>query len=122
MSATLRIDPEQLREERSAERLVRELRVPKELPCWPGHFPGQEILPGVVQLDWVLQALADWTGAFPSLAEVSELKFKTFLLPGQELTLEILREPARPSFRFELAAGEALFASGRVLLASEPAP
>jgi 3-hydroxyacyl-[acyl-carrier-protein] dehydratase len=116
-----RIEPELIREQRSEERLLRELRVPKELACWPGHFPGQEILPGVVQLDWVMQALADWTGTAPEVLEIRELKFRALILPGQELALEIVRE--QPGhFRFALHAREGTLASGRVLLAGEPTP
>ncbi len=116
-----RIEADRIREERSQERLVRELRVPEDLACWPGHFPGQEIVPGVVQLDWVMQAIAEWTQASPELVELAELKFKAFVLPGQDLTLEIVRE--RPDhFRFALHAPAGTVASGRVLLASEPAP
>ena len=115
-----RTEPEQIREQRSEERLVRELRVPQDLACWPGHFPGQEIVPGVVQLDWVMQAIAEWTQAPPSVVEIVELKFKAFILPGQELTLEVVRE-APERFRFALIAAVGVLASGRVLLASEPA-
>ena len=120
MSA-LRIEPELLREQRSDERLVRALRVPKDLACWPGHFPGHEILPGVVQLDWVMHTIAEWTQSTPSLLEVAELKFKAFVLPDQELVLEIVRD-APEQFRFTLRAPEGIVASGRVLLAGELAP
>jgi 3-hydroxymyristoyl/3-hydroxydecanoyl-(acyl carrier protein) dehydratase len=116
-----RIEPEQISEQRSEERLVRALRVPKDLACWPGHFPGQEIVPGVVQLDWVLQAIADWTQRAPELVEIAELKFRALILPGQELTLELVREKPE-HFRFALTAREGLLASGRVLLAAEPTP
>ena len=116
-----RIEAEQIREQRSEERLVRELRVPKDLACWPGHFPGQEIVPGVVQLDWVMQAIADWTRSVPRVVEIAELKFRAFVLPGQDLTLEIVRE--RPEqFRFALIAPAGILASGRVLVACEPTP
>ncbi len=116
-----RIEPEQLREQRSEERLLRELRVPEDLACWPGHFPGQEIVPGVVQLDWVMQAIAEWTRTAPELVEIAELKFKAFVLPGQDLRLEVVRERAG-QFRFALIGPDGIVASGRVLLASEPAP
>lgn len=116
-----RIEPERIREQRSQERLVRELRVPEDLACWPGHFPGQEIVPGVVQLDWVMQAIADWTRTAPALVEIAELKFKNFVLPGQDLTLEVVRE-GPGHFRFALSAPAGILASGRVLMASEPAP
>ena len=31
-----------------------DLRVPADLACFPDHFPGFPLLPGVVQLDWAL--------------------------------------------------------------------
>ena len=118
---TEHIEAELIHEQRSDERLVRELQVPKDLLCWPGHFPGQEIVPGVVQLDWVIQAIADWTRSSPVLLEVLELKFRALIVPGQAFTLEILREE-RGHFRFALRGREGPLASGRVLLACEPAP
>jgi 3-hydroxyacyl-[acyl-carrier-protein] dehydratase len=120
--STGRIEPEQIHEERGEGRLVRALRVPLDLDCWPGHFPGAEILPGVVQLDWVMQALADWIGRAPIVSEISDLKFKSFVMPGQELTLEIRSEASAGEFRFTLAARDALCTTGRVRLACEPEP
>lgn len=31
--------------------------VPHDHPCLPGHFPGRPVVPGVVVLDHVLQAV-----------------------------------------------------------------
>jgi 3-hydroxyacyl-[acyl-carrier-protein] dehydratase len=108
---------ELLSEQRSPQRLLQELRVPRELACWPGHFPGAELVPGVVQLHWVLAALADWTAAPARLAEIAVLKFKAFLLPGQALSLELVREGTSRQVHFQLFCGEVIYASGRLVLA-----
>jgi 3-hydroxymyristoyl/3-hydroxydecanoyl-(acyl carrier protein) dehydratase len=78
-------------------------------------------VPGVVQLDWVMQAIAEWTQSDPVLLEILELKFRALILPEQALTLEILRE-RQGQFRFALRRRDEVLASGRVLLACEPAP
>ncbi|MFO0689805.1 MAG: hypothetical protein U0900_13995 [Myxococcota bacterium] len=67
------------------------LEVPTGLACWRGHFPGQPMLPGVVQVDWVLRELADWLGEAPPLRAIEGLKFKQPVLPGDELELELER-------------------------------
>jgi 3-hydroxymyristoyl/3-hydroxydecanoyl-(acyl carrier protein) dehydratase len=38
------------------------MRVPLELDCWPGHFPNWSVVPGVLQLDWVIEIIAKWLG------------------------------------------------------------
>jgi 3-hydroxymyristoyl/3-hydroxydecanoyl-(acyl carrier protein) dehydratase len=116
-----RLRAELLREQRSPGRLVQELRVPRELACWPGHFPGAELVPGVVQLHWVLEALGEWTQAPARLAEIAGLKFRSILLPGQELSLELVCESAGKHVDFQLFRGEVIYASGRLVLA-EGAP
>ena len=41
------------REQRSFEQ---RLRVPGDLPCLEGHFPGLPVLPGLAQLSWAAEA------------------------------------------------------------------
>jgi 3-hydroxymyristoyl/3-hydroxydecanoyl-(acyl carrier protein) dehydratase len=112
----VKLDAEVVREERSPDRLVQELRVPHDLDCWPGHFAGAELVPGVVQLHWVMRAIADWQGAPARLAEIAALKFKAFLLPGQEVSLELIRDGDGRRVQFRLARGDVLYSSGRIVL------
>lgn len=54
--------PEALAEERNDRAWELRMRVPLELDCWPGHFPNWSVVPGVLQLDWVIEIIAKWLG------------------------------------------------------------
>ena len=113
------LGPEVLAERRFEDRRELDLRVPTNLACWPGHFPDVAIVPGVLQLEWVMQELAAWTGRPPNVACIENLKFKRPILPGQELTL-VLRSDSEPErFRFELEDDSGAFSLGRIVLTAD---
>jgi uncharacterized membrane protein/predicted hotdog family 3-hydroxylacyl-ACP dehydratase len=110
------------------ERIV-ELEVPTGLACWPGHFPGQPMLPGVLQVDWVLREIERWRGRRPSLVAIEGLKFKRPALPGDSLVLELACSPAGDSeggpsvdapthigetFEFRFCRGDEEISHGRI--------
>lgn len=96
-----------------AARTIR-LEVPTGLACWAGHFPGRPMLPGVLQVDWVLRELEAWRGERPQLVALEGLKFKHPVLPGDALVLELVADDG-VGFRF-LRSGE-IVSQGRVRLA-----
>jgi 3-hydroxyacyl-[acyl-carrier-protein] dehydratase len=68
--------------------------VPDASPVFEGHFPGHPILPGVLMVEtmaqtggWLLLALNGLT-RMPFLSKVSEAKFRGFVTPGAELTVQ----------------------------------
>jgi 3-hydroxyacyl-[acyl-carrier-protein] dehydratase len=82
-------------------------------PSLPGHFPGNPIVPGVLLLDYVAQALEDEGGA--TFARIRVVKFHAPLLPRQDAELSIERDDARARFRIErdgrpILSGEAVLA------------
>ncbi len=109
--------PVLLSEQRSAQRLERELCVPAELAFLEGHFPGQPIVAGVVQLHWVMAAAAELLGAAPVVRALEGLRFREALVPGQRFTLLVELSESRERLRFELRADARIFSSGRVRLA-----
>jgi len=108
-------DPEVLDERRSEGAIEQVLRVPEALECWPGHFPARAILPGVLQLGWVVELAARWLGP-TRVVGIEGLKFKRPIGPGQRLTLRL--ESAADGVHFCLGDGEILFSLGR--LVTEP--
>lgn len=81
------------------------LRIQADHPSLPGHFPGQPIVPGVILLEAVADALRAWRDQ--RLTQVIEAKFMAALLPEQvaELSLNESGERVRFEIRRE---GEAL--------------
>jgi 3-hydroxymyristoyl/3-hydroxydecanoyl-(acyl carrier protein) dehydratase len=93
-----------------------ELVVPHDLRYLEGHFPGLPVVPGVVQIKWVV-ALAhrylDVTGGFCGF---EALKFQQVLGPGVRATLKLEFVPANGKLRFAFESDHASYSSGRLLL------
>jgi 3-hydroxymyristoyl/3-hydroxydecanoyl-(acyl carrier protein) dehydratase len=86
------------------------IRIDHDHPCLPGHFPGHPLVPGVVLLEHVAQALRMRHGL--RLARIVEAKFMAPLLPGCEARVELIGEP--PRLRFEIRGNERVLARGRM--------
>lgn len=88
--------------------------VPEDHPAFAGHFLGAPILPGVVLLDAVLQAIAAASGIALDTCEIGAVKFLSPVGPGDEL--EIRHSPSTGgAIRFEIVAGERRIASGSIV-------
>ena len=112
-----RLDPEELAESRGPGFIHQDLCVPQDLSVWPGHFPEYAVVPGVLQLRWVLSRVHRLTASAAEIEAFETLKFKRPLLPGQKFRLEVQvteRDPSR--FRFHLSDGESVFSSGVLCL------
>ena len=90
--------------------------IPVEHPSLPGHFPGQPIVPGVVLLDRVIEAIEASHGRLPPL-RLPQVKFLKPLLPGQPARVELQGES--PRWRFRVLRQDELLASGEIV--AEPA-
>ena len=85
-------------------------RVPAEHPCLPGHFPGEPLVPGVVMLEAVAEALRAWRGE--RLARIAEAKFVAPLRPGEDAEVRLSEVAGR--LRFEIRRGQELLARGMI--------
>jgi len=83
-------------------------RVPVAHPALPGHFPGQPLVPGVVMLEAVAQALRAWRGE--RLVRIAEAKFAAPLRPDE--TAEVRLSDNGGRLRFEIRRGDTLLARG----------
>ncbi|NPT42144.1 AMP-binding protein [Paraburkholderia sp. 1N] len=111
---------EVLAEARSADTLHYELRVPPTLVHFAGHFPGLPILPGVVQVHWVMRLAAEQLPAVRELVSVDRLKFMAPVSPGAVLNLTLAHDAARGRVQFAYRLGGRECASG-VIVYREPA-
>jgi 3-hydroxyacyl-[acyl-carrier-protein] dehydratase len=84
-------------------------------PCLAGHFPGRPLVPGVVVLDRVADAIERAHGPLPPL-RLPRIKFLQPLLPGERARVEL--EPVAgalpPRWRFRVLRGETAIASGEM--------
>lgn len=87
------------------------LRVETGHPAFPGHFPGHPLVPGVVLLEQVAQALHAWRGQ--RLVRVLETKFMAPLLPDELATVRLTEMvTGGAKVRFEIRRGEVMLARG----------
>lgn len=86
-------------------------------PALPGHFPGQPVVPGVLVVDRVVDALESSLGRPVEIAGMPQVKFLSPLLPGQLAQLTLERRGNR--VQFAVRCGERAIAQG-VLELQEP--
>jgi len=84
--------------------------IPADHPSLPGHFPGRPVVPGVVVLDKVMQALAQ-RGIAPPAWRLAHVKFLHPLLPEQQA--EIVLE-GEGQWRFQEHCAGRTIASGLI--------
>lgn len=89
-----------------------EFRIAADHPSLPGHFPGRPVVPGVVVLDRVLDAIEAGHGPLNGL-RLPQVKFAQPLLPEQTARIEL--DGAAPRWRFRVLRGDTLLASGEVV-------
>jgi 3-hydroxyacyl-[acyl-carrier-protein] dehydratase len=86
------------------------IKTPLEHPCYAGHFPGNPVVPGVLLLELISNALG--RGA-PSV--IDGVKFLRALVPGESFELRCEQSGERVRFRCERDAtlvAEGIFGYG----------
>ena len=67
------------------------LALPEDLIWFSGHFPAQPLLPGVAQVEWVMQFANEWLGSV-RLEEIQTVKFVQPVLPRETLELRLRKK------------------------------
>jgi acyl-coenzyme A synthetase/AMP-(fatty) acid ligase len=101
--------------ERDAEHALFEVIAPRELVYFDGHFHGQPILAGVVQIDWVIGFGRRYFDLPPRFRAIQALKFQRVIAPDTPFRLELAYQPAKATLSFKISTALGTHASGRVL-------
>jgi 3-hydroxymyristoyl/3-hydroxydecanoyl-(acyl carrier protein) dehydratase len=101
--------------------IVTHFVVPADHPSLAGHFPGRPIVPGVVLLDLVYEALA---AALPvELVSIVSTKFQQAVAPGMrvDLTVKLMpdEQPGRMKARFTAMHARAPVLEGSFMLSAK---
>ncbi len=83
-------------------------------PAFAGHFPGQPILPGVVQVDWAIRQGEAVFGPLGAFSRLTQLKFMRLIQPGEPITLALAHDPAKRALSFTFEGSDGRKASGTV--------
>ena len=86
--------------------------IPHDHASLPGHFPGRPIVPGVVLLERVLEAI-ELTHAPLGALRMPQVKFMQPLLPGEPA--KVVLEGEAPRWRFRVLRDATLLASGEII-------
>ncbi|WP_235971817.1 3-hydroxyacyl-ACP dehydratase FabZ family protein [Azohydromonas caseinilytica] len=89
-------------------------RIAVDHPSFAGHFPGQPLLPGVLLLAEVMEALhgADLPAPPGQAYEMRNVKFLCPVRPGDEIRIELQCETERA--RFTVQCRDQVAASGQI--------
>lgn len=87
-------------------------------PAFRGHFPGDPVLPGLVQVDWAIRLGTEAFGDPGPFRALERLRFLEALRPGE--TVELRITPAPESFAFEYRRGEGKVSSGTARFGGRP--
>ena len=97
---------------RSPGEAVFALALEPGLLAFQGHFPGDPILPGVVQVDWAIRLGQEVFGPLGPFLGLDQLKFLAAVRPGQALELSLTRGEGQVRFTYQ--AGTERKASGTI--------
>ena len=92
----------------------RSCQVPEDLSCFAGHFPGNPMVPGVLQIDWALDMFAQCFGKVPRISVIESLKFSASLRPGRAVRITVRLRDDRLYLR--LWDKDSEFCKGRIRL------
>jgi 3-hydroxyacyl-[acyl-carrier-protein] dehydratase len=104
----MKLKPDVITSQVSGDSAVYSLDVAADLQAFEGHYPGNPILAGVVQVDWAMRFARE---AFPldpgSFTGIEQLKFHKLIKPGEPLELKLEWDGAAGKLAFVYeSAGE----------------
>ena len=109
------VSPEIVSESVDSDRAEFDIRVPPDLVYLQGHFPGEPVLPGVVQVHWAIELASQHFDLNPDFTAIEGLKFHRVIGPETQLTLAIEHDAAAGKIRFTYTSGDDTYSQGRVL-------
>lgn len=95
---------------------ILQLIVPDNLLYLKGHFPGKQILPGVVQIQWVMHFCNELFGiSGKRFLRLEVLKFQKIILPGERIYLTIKWDNQKNVATFRYTRKDHALSGGRVV-------
>lgn len=90
-------------------------KVPLDLVYFKGHFANFPLVPGVVEMQWVMDKIHAYFGKEKTIARIDNLKFQKFLRPNDLLELRLKWDEAKNRMAFQLKTDGEMCGSGLVV-------
>src|SRR5271168_740751 len=103
----------------SPDQVTFTIGVPADLEAFRGHFPDHPVLPGVVQIDWVMRLAALHLNIDGLAARDFQVKFRNIIRPGVLLTLSLQIDRSKNRLSFIYQSGEQVMSSGQIKLGAK---
>lgn len=116
------VDPIWLQKTRTDHSLFLRGKVPSSLIYFEGHFAEFPLVPGVIELQWVVDLLPDFFTQGFRIVRVDNLKFQKFLRPNDEMELSLNWDSGKSRVQFQLKTAGEMCGSGFVVLAFDDEP
>ncbi len=97
--------------------IVAQVTTDKQSPWFSGHFPGDPILPGIAQINMVIETIAKVLQKDLSLLSLTRIKFKKIIRPGDILDIHAAAEKKENQYSFRITSQEKAVCLGRLVLA-----
>ncbi|MBP9691789.1 MAG: hypothetical protein KBD90_00455 [Alphaproteobacteria bacterium] len=94
------------------------LKIPKDLAYFEGHFPDFPVVPGVVQLHWVIEFAQGIFTLPPITGQGSQIKFSQLMRPLDEVDLILDYCPLQSTLTYRYKTDEKIYSSGKFTYAS----
>ncbi|NKF49968.1 3-hydroxyacyl-ACP dehydratase [Shewanella sp. WXL01] len=91
-----------------------ELFVGDDIEYFKGHFDGHPLLPGVVQLDWVLHFFKAHLISNFQFKGCDVIKYQQPILPNMQVTLTMVWKSERSKLEFKYSSASGNHASGKI--------
>ncbi|PCJ59697.1 MAG: aconitate hydratase [Planctomycetota bacterium] len=106
--------PDLLEENLDEDKVLLKIKVPSDLYYLKGHFENLPVVPGVVQINWVMQYAEKYFKVEPNIKSMENIKFFNILQKEGECDISIEYKNKRLFYEYSNASRK--FSSGRITL------
>jgi len=96
-------------------KMVAKVRTDSNSPWFSGHFPGDPILPGIAQLNMIVDLIAKSGEENFCITGLSRVKFRKVVRPGELLDISVTRGNKKNQYIFKITSGSEDVCSGLML-------
>ena len=98
------------------DEVVLDVNMSPQLEAFRGHFPGNPVLPGVVQIDWAVRFAALHLGITEPAARDFQVKFRSIIRPDIPISLTLKVDHSLNRLSFVYRSGADIMSSGQLKL------